>query len=268
MTHSLPSLFISHGSPTLGQDDAPVRDFLRHLGQALPRPKAILVISAHFNAPIPVLTGALHPETIHDFQGFPEELYTQLYPAAGSPALAETMRQSLVRSGFEARLHPTRGLDHGAWVPLQLIYPAAEFPIVQLSISMNQTPEWHYRLGKALASYRDEGVLIIGSGALTHNLRALFTARLELHSDTPEWVNTFADWVDDKTLASDDMAVLNALETGPHGLTNHPTPDHILPLFAALGAGSDGPRQLLHKSSTYGILRMDAFAFGAHVQAV
>ena len=267
MTHSLPSLFISHGSPTLGQDDAPARDFLLGLGHELPRPKAILVVSAHFNAPVPVLTGAAYPETIHDFHGFPEELHAQQYEAPGSPALAEAIRQTLIRTGFEAHVHPTRGLDHGAWVPLQLIYPKADIPVLQLSISMNQTPEWHYRLGKALAPYRDEGVLIIGSGALTHNLRALFTTPFELESPVPDWVSAFADWLDEKTLAGDDTAVLNALEMGPHGLTNHPTPEHILPLFVALGAGCEGPRQLLHKSTTYGVLRMDAFAFGAHVQA-
>ena len=155
-----------------------------------------------------------------------------------------------------------RGLDHGAWIPLMLAYPEADIPVLQLSISMNHGPDWHYRLGQALQPLREEGVLIIGSGGATHNLRAFFTYQPSLETPPPPWVTDFAEWLASRIEAGDHASILAAIQTGPHGHENHPTMDHILPLFVALGAGGTGPGKRLHQSTTYGILAMDAYSFG------
>ncbi len=257
-----PSLFIGHGAPTLliGQTDA--RDFLSGLAERFPAPKAILVISAHFNARVPVITSAAQPETIHDFRGFPDVLYQQQYPAPGDPVLAEQIAGRLQTAGFPAVTHAGRGLDHGAWIPLMLAYPKADIPVLQLSISMNENPEWHYRLGQTLQPLRDEGVMIFGSGSVTHNLHAVFSDNYELDSPVPEWVSSFADWLAVRIEAGDQDAILSAVQFGPHGRENHPTMDHILPLFVALGAGGNNAGHRLHRSTTYGVIAMDAYSFG------
>ncbi len=259
---TLPSLFISHGSPTLVIEPSAARTFLEGLSGLFPRPRAILVVSAHFNAPRPTLTAAGKPETIHDFGGFPDALYRMQYRSPGAHALAGDIATHLQTAGFDAITDESRGLDHGAWIPLMLAWPQADIPVLQLSISMNQSPEWHYRLGEALAPLRDEGVLIVGSGGATHNLRAFFTYRPELNTPPPPWVTDFAEWLAGRIEAGDHAAVLEAVQAGPHGRDNHPTMDHILPLFVALGAGGTGPGKRLHKSTTYGILAMDAYSFG------
>lgn len=260
---TLPSLFVSHGAPTLLIEPSAARDFLAGLGPDLPRPSAILVVSAHFNAPQPTLTAGAEPETIHDFGGFPDELYRLRYPAPGSADLATAIAALLQQAGFDALTDPTRGLDHGAWVPLMLMYPDADIPVLQLSISMNQSPEWHYQLGKALQPLREQGVLIIGSGGATHNLRAFFKGGYGLDSPPPSWVSEFAAWLSQRIEAGDHAAILTAMERAPGGKENHPTMDHILPLFVALGAGGDGPGRQLHHSTTYGVLAMDSYAFAA-----
>ena len=257
-----PSLFIGHGAPTLLIEHTEARDFLLGLAGRFPKPKAILVISAHFNARVPVITSAAWPETIHDFGGFPDVLYQQQYPAPGDPALAARIAESLQAAGFPAVTHDGRGLDHGAWIPLMLAYPKADIPVLQLSISMSQSPEWHYRLGQALQPLREDGVMIMGSGSVTHNLRAVFSGSFRVDSPEPEWVSGFADWLADRIEAGDHEAILSSVQTGPHGHENHPTMDHILPLFVALGAGGNGPSHRLHDSTTYGVIAMDAYSFG------
>ena len=262
-----PSLFISHGAPTLVLDASPARDFLERLGTQLERPKAILIISAHFDARNPTLTSGAAPRTIHDFGGFGPEMHAMQYPAPGDPGLAERAAAMLRASGLDAVTDGERGLDHGAWVPLKLAYPEADIPVVQLSISMNQSPEWHYRLGQAIAPLRDEGVLIIGSGGTTHNLRAFFTGSYKIDSDAPEWVTLFSEWVAEKVAANDRGALIEAVEQGPMARQNHPSMDHILPFFVALGAGGEGAGERLHQSTTYGVLAMDAHRFGGEVAA-
>ena len=256
-----PALFISHGAPSIGLDPSPARDFLAGLGSAYQRPRAILVISAHYDAGRPTLTSGAQPETIHDFGGFPDELYRMTYPAPGDPVLAAEIASLLADAGFEAGDDPARGLDHGAWVPLRLMYPDADIPVVQLSINMAETQEWHFRLGAALAPLRERGVLIIGSGSLTHNLRAVFSGGFRIDSPPPPWVTDFADWINKRLETGDTDGVLHAVEKAPHGRDNHPTMDHILPLFVAMGAGGSAARRI-HHSTTYGALRMDAYAFG------
>lgn len=263
----LPSLFLSHGSPMMALEPSPARNFLAGLGAQLPKPRAILVVSAHHDAVYrggrASVTASLAPPTIHDFGGFPDELFAMRYPAPGDPVLAARVVELLAEGGLAVTADPERGLDHGAWVPLSLIYPNADIPVVQLSIASNASPEWHYNLGQALAPLRDEGVLLIGSGSITHNLRALFSARLTIDAPAPAWVTGFTDWIADRMAASAVDDVLHSVERAPHGADNHPTPDHILPLFVAMGAGgAPFHAERLHHSVTYGLLAMDVYAFG------
>ncbi|WP_326913705.1 DODA-type extradiol aromatic ring-opening family dioxygenase [Sphingopyxis chilensis] len=262
----LPSLFLSHGSPMMALEPSPARDFLAGLGAHLPRPRAILLVSAHHDAAYQggrvTVTASPAPPTIHDFGGFPDALFAMRYPAPGDPVLASRVVEMLASCGLTVTADPERGFDHGAWVPLSLIYPRADIPVVQLSIHSSASSEFHYALGQALAPLRDDGVLIAGSGSITHNLRAYFTTRPPIDAPAPAWVSDFTDWVADrmKTGAVDD--VLHAVERAPHGADNHPTPDHLLPLFVAMGAG-DTPLKArrLHASSTYAVLAMDVYAF-------
>jgi len=257
---TLPSLFLSHGAPTLPLTDTPARSFLRQLGQDLPHPTAILVISAHWETERPTVNAVARNETIHDFFGFPRALYDIRYPAPGSPTLAETVAQLLRQAGFACDRDATRGLDHGAWVPLSLIYPAADIPVVQLSVQPHLGPEHHLRLGRALAPLRAQGVLIVGSGSFTHDLSEF---RGHAANDpAPAWVNAFADWFDTRLAANRTADLLDYRKLAPYAVKNHPTEEHLLPLYAALGAAGDDARaERLHASATYGVLRMDVYAF-------
>lgn len=262
----LPSLFLSHGSPMMALEPSPTRDFLAGLGSLFPRPRAILVVSAHHDAAYQggrsAVTASPAPPTIHDFGGFPDELFAMRYPAPGDAALAHRIVGLLADHGVAVTADPDRGLDHGAWVPLSLMYPQADIPVVQLSIAANAPPEWHFARGQALTPLRDDGVLIIGSGSITHNLRALFSERLPIDAPAPTWVTGFTDWMADRMAAGAVDDVLHCVERAPHGADNHPTPDHILPLFAAMGAGGKQfHAERLHHSTTYGLLAMDVYAF-------
>ncbi len=259
-----PVLFVSHGAPTLAVEEDDAHRFLSGLGDRLGKPGAILMVSAHYEAPEPTVTTTDRPETIHDFGGFPRELYEIRYPAPGSPALADTVAALLREAGWPARTDPSRGLDHGAWVPLMLMYPDADVPVVQLSIDSRQGTEYHYRLGELLRPLRDQGVLIIGSGGVTHNLRLFFGARPD---DPPsDRVRGFAEWVADRIAADrrDDLVRYRA--RGPDAAHNHPTEEHFVPLLTALGASEPGERAVrLHTSHTHGALMMDSYLFGAGV---
>jgi 4,5-DOPA dioxygenase extradiol len=256
----LPSLFLSHGAPTLPLDDCPARDFLKSLGGSLPRPRAILVISAHWETQAPAVNRVAINDTIHDFSGFPEALYRMRYPVAGSCALAERTGELLNAAGFVSGADDARGLDHGAWVPLMLIYPNADIPVVQLSIQTALGPEHHFKLGRALAALREEGVLVVATGSFTHNLRTM--ARGQMDAPEPAWCAEFSDWIH-ASLAQGRVADLLAYrKLAPHAAQAHPTDEHFLPLFAALGAGGEGASaKRLHRSTTFGSLRMDAYAF-------
>ncbi|MBU1041508.1 MAG: dioxygenase [Proteobacteria bacterium] len=271
MPTALPSLFVSHGSPTLVMDPVPTRDFLRGLGQTMPRPTAILCVSAHWDTAKPLLSASPHPHTMHDFYGFPDELYEQSYPAPGAPELAERGASLLQGAQIPAEMDRRRGLDHGAWVPLSLMYPQADIPLVQLSIQSHLTPRHHLEMGQALAPLRQEGVLIMASGNATHNLREVFSHGLD-EAPAP-YAKAFADWLTARIVtggADDIEALLHYLRQGPFAPRNHPTPDHYLPLLVALGAGigegngagtSSGAGKLLHDGYTFGVLSMAAYAW-------
>ncbi len=255
----LPSLFLSHGAPTLALSRAPAADFLKRLPDLLPqRPRAIIVASAHWERLSPHLSAMPVNDTIHDFRGFPAPLYELRYDAPGDPVLALRAAGLLAEAGMQASLDVGRGLDHGAWVPLNLAWPEADIPVIQLSIQTRLGPQHHIDLGRALAPLRDEGVLIVGSGSWTHNL-SYFRGQTEDYPE-PEWVLKFADWADAALVEGRTEHLVAYRDIAPEAAHNHPTEEHFLPLFVALGAG--GKPRRLHRSTTFGILHMDAYAFG------
>lgn len=253
-----PLLFVSHGAPTLALDEThPTHIFLKGLGPGLPKPTAILVISAHWDTQVPTLTGAVRHETIHDFGGFPEPLYQLQYPAPGAPALAREAAGLLQNAGFEARIDPSRGLDHGAWVPLMLMYPDPKIPVIQLSLQTGLGPEHHLKLGAALAPLRQRGVLIIGSGGATHNLRELFRPT---PGQDESYVQEFCKWLQGALKRSDRKSLINYRTLAPQAALAHPTEEHFLPLLVVAGA-SDTPGERIHTAMTGTSLAMDAYRF-------
>ena len=256
-----PAIFISHGSPMLALENAPTTRFLRSLAGQWPKPTAIIVASAHWETGTPMVTGNTKPETIHDFQGFPKELYALRYPAQGDPALAKRVQSLLVAAGFDAGVDPVHGLDHGAWNPLLLMYPLADIPVIELSVQPMHDAQWHYRIGQTLAPLRNENILIIGTGNLTHNLREAFRGH---HANTPTWVTEFSEWIAARVKEGDIVRLLDWQKLAPHALQNHPTPEHFLPFFVALGAAGEPLKaKHLHADIALGVLAMDAYAFGA-----
>ena len=250
----LPALFVSHGAPSLPLENGPARDFLVQLGQSLPRPEVILAVSTHWDTPAPSLSVATKNSTIHDFYGFPQPLYDLRYEAPGAPDAGEEIAALLQQGGLPAPNKVERGLDHGAWVPLLLMYPEADIPVLQLSIQSGAGVAHHIALGEALRPFRQRG-LILASGGLVHNLRELNWQG----GPEPAWSEAFADWIDGavRERRRDDLIAYRS--KAPGALRAHPSEDHILPLFVAYGAGDCAHR--LHRSASYGSLRMDAYAF-------
>jgi 4,5-DOPA dioxygenase extradiol len=261
MPNRMPTVFVSHGAPSLLLEQGPTYDFLQSLGGSLPRPKAVVCISAHWDTARPALTGHSAPDTVHDFYGFPAALYDVRYACPGDALLANGLRARLKESGLEVDIHPTRGLDHGAWVPLMLMYPDADIPVIQLSVQSAAGAEHHLNLGRALQPLRDQGVLILASGGATHNLRE--AGRFALDAPPPAYAREFDAWLSQAIQTADQAALLDYTNTAPHAVRNHPTAEHLLPLFVSLGAAGAGVKgQCLHHGYTYGILSMAAFAWG------
>lgn len=262
---TMPSLFLSHGAPTLPVTETPARAFLSRLGSELDRPDAILVVSAHWETAAPTLNAVEWNDTIHDFYGFPRPLYDMRYPAPGAPALAARIATLLHDGGLACDIDLQRGLDHGAWVPLSLIYPAADIPVLQLSVQPNLGPAHHLHIGRTLAPLRNDGVLIIGSGSFTHDLSEF---RGHMPNDRPpDWVNDFADWFDAALSERRIADLVDYRHLAPHAVKNHPSEEHLLPFYVALGAAGSKPvARRLHASATYGVLRMDVYAFAASEQ--
>ena len=257
---SWPSLFVGHGSPGMILERAAARDFLSGLGKQLGKPQAILVATAHWETGAPALGAADKPETIHDFFGFPQELYRITYPALGAPSLALRAQALLKEAGFDATLDHTRGLDHGTWAPLSLMYPRADVPVTQISLQTQRGTGYHLSLGQALAPLRAEGVLVMGSGAVTHNLRDF--GRYGLNDPPAAYAVEFDTWVRDAVERGDAEAIVVYRERAPHAARNQPSEEHFLPLLVAMGAGGQGAKgRTLHTSFTYGFLSMAAYAF-------
>lgn len=254
-------LFLSHGAPSLPFEDVPARHFLEGLAAAIEQPRAILAVSAHWETRLPTVNAVEVNRTIHDFGGFAPELYRLGYPAPGDPELAAHVVELLGDAGLVAATDTTRGLDHGAWVPLMIAWPDAKIPVVQLSVQGNLGPGHHLEVGRAIAPLTSEGVLMVGGGSFTHDLSGW---RGQQGMVEPEWVSDFAEWFDRALTEQRTCDLLAYRNLAPNAARNHPTEEHLLPLFVALGAaGTDTKATRLHSSTTYGVLRMDAYAFGA-----
>ena len=234
-----PVLFLSHGSPmtALGGDE--LSGIWSSLAARLERPKAILSVSAHWTTRLPVLSGSAQPETIHDFGGFPDELYRLRYPAPGAPELAQSLKQHLTDAGIATGIDATRGLDHGAWVPLLSLFPAADIPVLQLSVQPERCARHHVALGAALAALPADNILIIASGHMTHNLMEWMRPTGKLPSPAAQ---AFQNHVHTRLMSGDTESLLDWEHTAPGARAAHPSPEHFLPLFVALGAAGEAHR--------------------------
>jgi 4,5-DOPA dioxygenase extradiol len=259
MSARLPSLFISHGSPMHALHPGAAGEAWAALGRRLPHPKAILISSAHWETNVPMLTGSARPETIHDFYNFPEPLYRLRYPAPGEPQVAQRAKDLLERAGLTAAIDGCRGLDHGAWAPLLYAYPDADVPVVQLSVQPGLGPRHHLAMGRSLREISNEGVLIVGSGHLTHNLRDMVRS-----DDAPPlpYARDFQAWVFERIREKDLDSLADYRFASPHGVRAHPTDEHFLPLFVALGAAAeDATPERVFDQIELGALAMDAYVF-------
>ncbi|AXK38825.1 DODA-type extradiol aromatic ring-opening family dioxygenase [Crenobacter cavernae] len=250
----LPSLFISHGGPSVLIDGSQVPEAWRRIAAELPRPRAVLMMSAHHPGRAVRVGAAPAWQTVHDFRGFPTELYELRYDVQGDPELAEMVFDKIRAAGIAAELDTSPGIDHGAWVPLLAMYPERDVPVVQLSVLPGGDARDHYALGRAVSEFACDGVLVIGSGSLTHNLYELG------RGEVPDWVNGFRDWMHASLAEHDVAALLDWEKQAPFGRENHPTDEHLLPLFFALGAG--GAPRPLYRGVEHRSVAMDAYAFG------
>ena len=266
----LPALFVPHGAPTFALDPGEAGAALADFAREIVRPKAVLVISAHWDTDLPTFSAACRPQTIHDFYGFPQQLYAIRYPVCGAVAWAMEARTLLEEAGFAVVLDPQRGLDHGAWVPLRMMYPDASVPVVAMSVQSRLGPRHHYRLGRALAPLRDAGVLIVASGNLTHNLGHIGAGRPG-NAISLDYVPAFQQWWRQRVEAGDIESLLDYRVQAPGAVEAHPTEEHLLPFFVALGAGGDRfVPQAVYSGVEYGMLVMDSYALWpeGHVLAV
>lgn len=259
-----PALFVSHGAPTFALEPGRLGPRLAAAGRELPRPQAVLVVSPHWITRGLRVATTPAPQTVHDFGGFDPALYRIQYPAPGHPGLARRTIEVLRAAGWPAEPDAAQGLDHGAWVPLRFLYPDADVPVFQLSLPARLDPQQAYALGQALQPLRDEGVLVVGSGSLTHNL---YEFRMGAGGSEAAYAREFAAWIREAVEARDDARLVDALELAPHAQRAHPTSEHFLPLLVAAGAAaSDGQVQTLEGGITYGVLAMDSYLFGAQPQ--
>lgn len=264
----MPNVFVSHGSPMHAVHAGRAGELWAELGRRLPRPQAIVAVSAHWETELPMVTRAPKPETIHDFGGFPDELYAIHYPAPGAPALADRVAGLLNSAGINATANGCRGLDHGAWVPLRRMFPDADVPVVQVSIQPSLDAAHHLRVGAALSALGTDNVLVLGSGHITHNLREWISSARQRGSmevaegDAAEYVDEFRNWMASALERGDKQALQRWRELAPHATRAHPTPEHLLPLFVAYGAAGEGAAvERFDAGVDSGVLAMDAFVF-------
>lgn len=256
----MPVVYISHGSPIVALRENNFTRALAQMAKDLPRPRALAVVSAHWEAPSPIrVTGAPRPTTIYDFSGFPDELYRLTYPSPGSPDLATEIVRLLSEAGLQAAIDPRRGLDHGAWVPLLHAYPAADVPVVEVALPVPRSPEGLLTLGQALAPLREDGILLVGSGGIVHNLPRLHWNDEDAVVDP--WAKAFDDWVRARLTTLDSQAIAGYRDAAPHARLAVPTTEHFDPIFFVLGAASKRDRVVdIYEGFHYGNLSMRTFA--------
>ncbi|NOU74539.1 dioxygenase [Paenibacillus sp. LMG 31458] len=254
----IPSYFFAHGAPSIVLEQNAYTDFLKHFAETIPKPKAIVLFSAHWEQSIQTISAVETYSTIYDFSGFQNELYQLTYPAKGEHSISEQIVSLFAKHGIQSALDEERGLDHGAWAVLKLIYPDADIPVVALSANRNLTNEQQYQIGKALSELREQDVLIIGSGGTVHNLR-----RLNWQGESnDEWAESFDNWLQNKLEAWDVNALFNYRELAPYAGEAVPTSEHFIPLLLAMGVG-DKNRQarLIHRSYQFGNLSLSCWQF-------
>jgi 4,5-DOPA dioxygenase extradiol len=273
--NTLPTLYLSHGSPMTALEPGAAGAFMQRLGPAIDatfgRPKAVLALSAHTLTREPALLAGARHAAVYDFHGFPDALYQLRYDAPGAPALAPRVQQLLAAAGFNAQAVDEGGLDHGIWTPLRYMYPDADVPVLPLGFVPSWTPERLQAFGRALAPLADEGVLVVGSGSITHNLRMVFGSGGMPPVDAPEIASSaaFRRWVAERAAAADWPALNDYRRQAPHAALMHPTDEHWLPWYPAGGAAGDAAVGVrLHDSVTFGCLGMDAYAFGPPAAAL
>jgi 4,5-DOPA dioxygenase extradiol len=260
-------IFVSHGSPMTALEPHAAGAFMQRLGPAIDaafgRPRAVLAVSAHTLARAPLLLAAPQHAAVYDFGGFDQKLYTLRYDAPGAPALAVEVEALLRQAGFDPQRLEQGGLDHGIWTPLRYMWPAADVPVLPLAFVPSWSPRQLFDFGAALAPLAAQGVLVMGSGSITHNLQRVFAGGLRDidRAATPE-STAFRDWFAQRGAARDWDALLDYRAQAPHAALMHPSDEHLLPFFVAAGVAGALPATRLHASLTYGELGMDAYAFG------
>lgn len=261
MSQRQPALFVPHGAPTFALRPGAAGAAIASAARALPLPRAIIIVSPHWDTAVPTVGFADRLETIHDFYGFPDELYSLRYPATGCREAAEVVVSAIKAAGLPMAPDAERGLDHGAWVPLRLMFPEADVPVIPLSIQSHGGPQQAYRLGRALAPLADQGFLLIASGNVTHNLRDYQLAARN-DGQTPAYVRQFSNWLAERLASHDIAALLDYRAQAPGAVQAHPTDEHLLPLFVALGAaGQSAQAQRFHAGIDDYVIAMDAYAF-------
>ncbi len=273
----LPSLFVSHGAPSFAMEPGLAGPRLTALGRELPKPRAVLIVSPHWMTPRPQVGMVERPRTIHDFGGFDPALYEIDYPVAGHPQLARRTLDLLQEAGWSPRPDERRGLDHGAWVPMLYLYPAADVPVFQVSLPSRLDADSAWTFGQALAPLADDGVLIVGSGSLTHNLNEVRGGcghhgqhgqhgehgEHGQHGHEEAYVAEFAAWVREAVVAGDGTRLRQTLALAPHAQRAHPTAEHFWPLLVAAGAAATSlPATVINGGITHRVLAMDSFVFG------
>ena len=256
-----PVLFVPHGSPMFALQPGPAGAAMSDVVARLCTPRAIVVISPHWETALPTVGTATRLETLHDFGGFDPRLFEIEYPATGSPEAAQQVVAALQAAGLPVATDATRGLDHGAWVPLRQMFPDAHVPVVPLSVQHHGGPQHAWRVGQALAPLAQQGFLIVASGNVTHNLRDWQIVSMT-GQPTPDYVPQFADWVHAQMVGGHTEALLNYRQTQPAGVRAHPRDEHLLPLFTALGAAGEGALPEAFYRGIYDhVIAMDGYAF-------
>jgi 4,5-DOPA dioxygenase extradiol len=258
----IPSYFVAHGAPLLAIEKNEYTKVLNQLGRTLPRPKAIVLFSAHWVSGVQQVSEVAQYETIHDFHGFPEELYRISYPAKGEKHVAKEIQEMLTREGIPFAVDRQRGLDHGAWVVLSLLYPNADIPVISMSVAPNISPEEQYKIGKLLSTLREKDILIIASGGTVHNLRAV---KFEDDGNVDQWAIEFEQWLEANINNWDLDALFDYATLAPHAPLAVPPygVEHFIPIFYAMGAADDARKaKLLHRSFRYGNLSHCVWQFG------
>ena len=254
-----PVLFVSHGAPTFAIEPGTLGPLLATLGQTLTGITAVLVVSPHWQTRGVQVMASNAPETVHDFGGFPSALYTLRYPAPGHPAIAAEAQRVLADAGWPVTLDAQRGLDHGAWVPLRHLLPAANIPVFQVSMPQDLDTAGALRLGQALAPLRAQGVLLLASGSMTHNLYEFRHA----HTAAAEYAVAFTHWIRQAVTANAVAKLVDYRRLAPHAERAHPSEEHFLPLLVAMGARSaDEAPTLIDGGITHGVLSMESYAWG------